>query len=207
MAAAVEITGLKFNKLTVLKREGSTSYNQSTWVCECECGTKKTIPWPSLKHGKAKSCGCDWQMHFGDARLCSECRVLKPLSEFSPGGSGRGVHSDCKPCTNAKRLKAYRSNPEARCKQQRGYRAILRADVLRAYGEQCACCGESQKLFLAIDHIDNSGSEHRKTVGSGDAFYRWLRANGFPPGFQTLCCNCNWGKHANGGICPHKTNG
>ncbi len=32
----------------------------------------------------------------------------------------------------------------------------------------------------------------------------WLKANNFPPGFQTLCHNCNIGKHRNKGICPHK---
>lgn len=27
-----------------------------------------------------------------------------------------------------------------------------------------------------------------------------------PEGFQTLCYNCNIGKHRNGGICPHQHN-
>lgn len=78
--------------------------------------------------------------------------------------------------------------------------------VFGHYGTECACCGESQRLFLTIDHIGNDGAEHRREIGNkgGSSFFAWLVAEGFPSGFQTLCRNCNWGKHANGGICPHQ---
>ena len=86
--------------------------------------------------------------------------------------------------------------------------AICRDQVFAAYGGyKCACCGESERLFLSIDHIDNNGAEERKSglySGSGYAFYRWLRKSGFPPGYQVLCMNCNMGKHKNGGVCPHQ---
>jgi ribosomal protein L40E len=46
--------------------------------------------------------------------------------------------------------------------------------------------------------------DHRKALGSSSLpLYRWLVKNGFPAGFQVLCRNCNWGKHANDGVCPH----
>ncbi len=84
---------------------------------------------------------------------------------------------------------------------QRDYRARLRRDVLDHYGRKCACCDEATEVFLTIDHIDGTGWEHRKTV-SVAMFYKWLRKMGFPPGFQTLCRNCNWAKHVLG-ECPH----
>jgi hypothetical protein len=77
-----------------------------------------------------------------------------------------------------------------------------RKEVFEHYGKTCACCGESIKEFLTIDHINGGGEVHRKKIGR--KMYRWLVANNFPEGFQTLCFNCNWGKHINGGICPHK---
>lgn len=59
-------------------------------------------------------------------------------------------------------------------------------------------------LFLTIDHIDNRGAEHRRTIGTGgDALVRWLKKNNFPPGFQILCWNCQWGKRIVG-TCPHQ---
>lgn len=75
-----------------------------------------------------------------------------------------------------------------------------------AYGGYvCKCCGETIKEFLTIDHINNDGCKHRKTVKPGKAFYSWLAKNNYPTQFQILCMNCNFGKSKNGGICPHKT--
>lgn len=95
-----------------------------------------------------------------------------------------------------------------------GYRNMIaakirdrnRREVFEAYGGICACCGEAEPTFLTIDHIDNDGAEHRRLLknSGGSAFFAWLRQHNFPTGFQVLCRNCNWGKHANGGICPHK---
>jgi hypothetical protein len=85
---------------------------------------------------------------------------------------------------------------------RKGY-AKFRNEVFLAYGGyRCACCGEEEKAFLTIDHINGGGSKHRKEIGQSN-FYRWLRDNGYPPGFQVLCMNCQWGKK-NCGICPHK---
>lgn len=82
-----------------------------------------------------------------------------------------------------------------------------RAQVFEAYGGyKCNCCGESEPMFLSIDHIDNNGAEERRSglyAGSGIGFYLWLRKNKFPSGYQVLCMNCNTGKHKNGGVCPH----
>lgn len=83
------------------------------------------------------------------------------------------------------------------------YNKKLRASVLVAYGGKCTCCGEDHPNFLAIDHVNNDGAEHRKTVGSGGPMYRWLIKNDFPEGFQVLCHNCNVAK-AFYGPCPHQ---
>jgi hypothetical protein len=80
----------------------------------------------------------------------------------------------------------------------------IKAEVFTHYGTSCACCGESNPGFLTIDHINGCTREERKTQGIGSRFYCWLRKNGFPEGFQTLCYNCNSGRATNGGICPHK---
>lgn len=85
----------------------------------------------------------------------------------------------------------------------------LRREVFDAYGGfRCACCGETQPLFLSVDHIYNDGNEMRKSgthSRGGTAFYAWIKRNKFPPGFQILCMNCNTGKHRNGGVCPHQS--
>lgn len=86
-------------------------------------------------------------------------------------------------------------------------RYAVRDEVYRAYGGyRCACCGETEKAFLSIDHVNNDGAKHKREcrLHTGEQLYRWLKRNGFPEGFQVLCMNCQWGKRNNNGVCPHK---
>ena len=86
------------------------------------------------------------------------------------------------------------------------YRRKLKLAALDAYGgRQCKCCAESIIDMLTIDHIENGGAKHRQAIGKpGNAFYKWLKANDYPEGFQILCWNCNWGKRMYG-VCPHES--
>jgi len=83
----------------------------------------------------------------------------------------------------------------------------LRRDVLSHYSDGtmlCACCGESIERFLTIDDMDDFHNTYKQKIGSGMRFYRWLRKNNYPYGYQVLCFNCNSGRDLNNGICPHK---
>lgn len=51
----VDLTGKKIGKLTVLHRD---SDRDGYWVCECECGNRKSIVSKSLREGNTQSCGC-----------------------------------------------------------------------------------------------------------------------------------------------------
>ena len=78
--------------------------------------------------------------------------------------------------------------------------------VLIYYGgnpPKCVCCGEKTPVFLTINHINQDGAKHRKEIGKGN-LNRWIIKNHFPNKFEVLCWNCNWGKHINKGVCPHK---
>jgi len=81
--------------------------------------------------------------------------------------------------------------------------ALIKRETIEAYGGHCACCGEENVEFLSLDHINNDGNEHRKTVCSGSGFYIKLKNAGFPKGqLQVLCFNCNMAKGIYG-QCPH----
>lgn len=95
---------------------------------------------------------------------------------------------------------------EVRHSKQRLWAAKEKEICFSHYGGYvCVCCGETEVAFLTLDHIGNDGAPHRKEIGHA-SIYRWLKRNGYPPGFQAMCLNCNRGKWMNGGICPHKTN-
>lgn len=49
----IDITGKKFNKLTVIRELG---YGQV--LCQCDCGNVKEISKSAVIHGRVKSCGC-----------------------------------------------------------------------------------------------------------------------------------------------------
>lgn len=94
------------------------------------------------------------------------------------------------------------NNPELRKATKSRHLRKLKMDVLNIYGNKCECCGESEALFLTIDHVNNDGKYHRKDM-VGQAFYRYLRNLGVPdPRFQILCFNCNIAKSLFGS-CPH----
>lgn len=86
----------------------------------------------------------------------------------------------------------------------------LKDIVYSHYGKKCNCCGETNLLFLTIDHIENDGYKEKTKSGnrrSGTPMYTLIVKNGFPESYQILCMNCNLGKARNGGVCPHKSYG
>lgn len=104
------------------------------------------------------------------------------------------------------RMRKLRASPEGaelHREQQKRSNDKLKTEVFNYYGAKCACCGETEPVFLTIDHVNDDGAEHRREIGRG-YLYRWLRQNGYPEGFQTLCWNCQWGKRAGNGVCPHQ---
>lgn len=66
-----------------------------------------------------------------------------------------------------------------------------KASSIAMYGGSCPC-GEKQTEFLTIDHVNDDGAEDRKSWrGKAAHIHAWLKANGYPAGYQVLCGNCN----------------
>lgn len=57
MTVALNLVGIKFHKLTVIKRTESKA-GKSKWLCKCDCGNEKPILGVNLVRGLTKSCGC-----------------------------------------------------------------------------------------------------------------------------------------------------
>jgi len=87
-----------------------------------------------------------------------------------------------------------------------GERARVKYDVLCHYSNDgsaiCVKCGFSDIRALSIDHIKSNGREERGKMQSiGSSFYRWLRRNSYPEGYQTLCMNCQFIKRVENKEC------
>lgn len=80
-----------------------------------------------------------------------------------------------------------------------------RQEIFDHYGERCVCCGETEPMFLVIDHVNNDGGTERGSGLLGLTFFNHIIREKFPDTYQILCYNCNNGKRINKGTCPHQT--
>lgn len=58
MGSSVDLTGQKFNLLTVLEKTKQKQGSNYLWKCQCDCGNITLATSPALKSGHKKSCGC-----------------------------------------------------------------------------------------------------------------------------------------------------
>lgn len=161
-------------------------------------------------------------------RTCRKCSLTKALSDFPvyDAATGKRRH-ECKACNTArveahheankaerlrKARERYQEDPIAVWTPERRQRAKeldreryekTRNEVFDKYGSECKACGETERLFLTIDHINNDGWKLRKENGyreSGIGLYLDILRNGMRDDLEVLCFNCNFGKRRNGGV-------
>lgn len=54
----IDLTGQKFNRLTVIGFKTINKYHQAVWDCKCDCGQTTSVTGYFLTSGHTKSCGC-----------------------------------------------------------------------------------------------------------------------------------------------------
>lgn len=137
---------------------------------------------------------------YSAGRVCNSCDELKPIEAYYLTFQ-KYIQQPCKDCITRRR-----EDPEYRehaLQRTRLWRQALRAEVIAALGGCCACCGEIEDAFLAIDHINGGGTAERKTASG--TFYTRVKRAGFPRDvYRVLCHNCNFAIHLLG-VCPHQS--
>lgn len=58
MSRAIDLTGGKYGRWTVIKKSQAFSATKPLWDCECECGTRRAVLRNHLRSGHSRSCGC-----------------------------------------------------------------------------------------------------------------------------------------------------
>jgi hypothetical protein len=142
------------------------------------------------------------------SKVCNKCNIRKDLNLFHQHKTTRdGYYHTCKECNNKISKETYHKNKIRSRILNRLHRFRLKQEIFNKYGGFiCACCKETEPIFLTLDHMNNNGAEERRIHGNVEKLWSWLKRNNFPEGYQVLCFNCNAGKHLNNGICPHKRN-
>lgn len=70
--AALDIAGERYGRYTVIKRAGTNKAGNSTWLCKCDCGTKKIVASGTLRSKGTVSCGC-WIREVTSKRSRTHC--------------------------------------------------------------------------------------------------------------------------------------
>ena len=89
MPKKLELSGLKFNRLTVLSENGKTNDGKIKWLCMCLCGNYTTVSSTELKNGGTKSCGCY------ASNLIIERNTTHGLSKMPEYGIWKGIKKRC----------------------------------------------------------------------------------------------------------------
>jgi len=55
---AIDLTGQRFGRLTVLRREARPGARHAVWLCVCDCEEVREVESTELRRGHTVSCGC-----------------------------------------------------------------------------------------------------------------------------------------------------
>jgi hypothetical protein len=100
MPPLLDLTGRKFGKLTVLRRNGTKvvgKWAAPTWLVKCACGRRKTVLGPNLRSGHAETCGCSLRPHgrFGTPEYRAWVSMIQrcenPKNQNYQRYGGRGI--------------------------------------------------------------------------------------------------------------------
>ena len=111
----VDYTGIKFNKLTAIKKLQAYKNSRTYYKCKCECGKETIVEGYSLKSGHTKSCGClKNEIDYGKSRRLNNGEAL----------SRRVFHY-------------YKRNAKRRDKEFK----LTLAECLNLFSQNCYYCG------------------------------------------------------------------
>lgn len=150
-----DLTGRKYEWLTVIAYAGQDKHGHNRWLCVCECGNYKIVCTGDLKSGKVKSCGCRHITHGGSNDLLYSTHWDMMARCYNPdfisypyyGGKGIKVCDEWHICTNFYKW-AYAN----------GYEPGLTLERLDNEGDYCPenCCWttwEQQQNHKTNNHI------------------------------------------------------
>jgi hypothetical protein len=140
MSAKLDLTGMTFGRLTVIRFDSITGHGNSNWECMCECGTVKVIMGNNLVRGHIRSCGC-------------LSRAMTVTRNTKHGESRRGTKS---PEYNAFcRAKNRCESKKNKCYKDYGGRGIQ--FKFRSIDELLADIGRRPGPEYSLDRMNNNG--------------------------------------------------
>lgn len=98
MSKLLDLTGMRFGRLTVIKRAENvvqpSGETRIAWKCKCDCGAEIVARSIDLRTGKKKSCGCyrrEFRVHDLTGQKFGRLTAIKPIENH-----GHGIEWLCK---------------------------------------------------------------------------------------------------------------
>jgi hypothetical protein len=139
--AADKLEGLRFGKLTVIRRATSNSTEHSRWLCRCDCGSLHESRASHLKQGNVSSCGCLPNIYPEASLRHGHARAKKRSGTYS---SWAAMLSRCR-------------NPKSSVWERYGGRGITVCERWLKYENFLADMGE-RPIKGTIERKDNDGN-------------------------------------------------
>ena len=143
MGTFKDLTGMKFNNLTVIEQAGRDPYHKILWRCKCDCGNETITHGRDLVNGHCKSCGC-----LLNANRREDGR-FNGLSNTRPFRIWKGIQKRCLDPTNSA-YHYYGGRGISVCKEWQGTQGFfnfLTWALNNGYSDS-----------LTIDRINNDGN-------------------------------------------------
>lgn len=147
MAKFIDLSGNKFNRLTVINRGPDSCENRVQFTCKCDCGSIVNVRSAFLRNGHTKSCGCH-------------------KSELTAGRNiANSTHQHCSGGRNSRLYQTWANmidrchNPSNKNYNNYGGRGIRVCRRWRtSFPAFLEDMGEKPHASLSIDRKDNNGN-------------------------------------------------
>lgn len=170
MGKLIDLTGMVFGRLTVLRHVGKNEKGENMWECQCECGNTVAVRGDVLRYGLTRSCGClSREVHADRCRTVLAARPSPKLKDLTGRVFGR--------LTVIRRLTeeegARRGQPKWLCQCECGRQTTpLTASLLSGKTKSCGCLGLENATKAKIKHGDALSKKKTPLYGIWAAMLR-----------------------------------
>jgi 5-methylcytosine-specific restriction endonuclease McrA len=158
----IDLTDQRFGLLTALYSNGKDSTGKTTWLCQCDCGNKKSITLLNLRSKNSKSCGCKKHLSgLDNPRTITDTNILKAKKRsFALRRHWRKAvlerDCNCQKCGTTEKLQAHhllgvQDHPEEMLNVENGTTLCFRChlDFHIKYGRKTGFTKENFYEFIA----------------------------------------------------------